>query len=430
MHQAQQLIALIQRKGAYASEVTMEIGAGVRLEVRRGRIIEMTEVEKSDASVRVWMPKRGVVEAQAKSVDALCEKVDDLIARASDAPVDAFATPTHKLPTRHRELGIFDQRWDRLDGRSKVDIIMEAESVARRSNRKFVTGPFTYRDNLVTRCFVNSFGEAASEKSTAYAVHGVLFVEDSLRVEASMNSRSFATVASLPIGAIVAKRAQRLLGETVSLSGPIRVVMPPHISALFIAKMAEVFAWADPEESYLRDAEGIQRSFSNMIHLLDDGSIIGGIRTGSFDDRGITPKPVTLIREGQLGQRLLSPREAKKADTAASGHIYNGGFRLSNLILRPGTRSIEALMNDFSDHRMLVVEVVDGIDDIDLKSGSVKIRVDGYVRQGEEHQGVVRNLSLRASLPELLTRVVALASNTDRVGNVDAPGIVFDGFEA
>ena len=203
MQQAHQLIALIQSKGAYASEVTIETGAGVHLEVRRGRLVETHEVNNQNASVRVWMPERGMVEAQADSVDALSVEVDDLIARAAVAPVDPFAAPTHRLPTRHRELGIYDQRWEKLDAHSKIEIIIEGERAARRSNRKFVTGPFSYTDNLTERCFINSFGSEASEKLTVYHIRGVLFYGDELRVESSVSSRSFASVASIPIGAIL-----------------------------------------------------------------------------------------------------------------------------------------------------------------------------------------------------------------------------------
>ena len=65
---------------------------------------------------------------------------------------------------------------------------------------------------------------------------------------------------------------------------------------------------------------------------------------------------------------------------------------------------------------------------IRLDSGEVRLPVHGRVFHGNQPEGSVINGRLVGNLIDVLQQVVEVASDTDRIGHVDAPGIIVDGF--
>ena len=55
--------------------------------------------------------------------------------------------------------------------------------------------------------------------------------------------------------------------------------------------------------------------------------------------------------------------------------------------------------------------------------------VSGTVVRKAVEKGPVRGIRLRGDLVTVLRRVVEVASDTDREGHVDAPGMLLEGFE-
>ena len=68
---------------------------------------------------------------------------------------------------------------------------------------------------------------------------------------------------------------------------------------------------------------------------------------------------------------------------------------------------------------------------LDLVTGDLRCDASGVLVRGRKKiVGVVPKLRLRGNLAFVLSHVVDLASDTDRFGHVDAPGMMVDGFTA
>ena len=65
-----------------------------------------------------------------------------------------------------------------------------------------------------------------------------------------------------------------------------------------------------------------------------------------------------------------------------------------------------------------------------IATGDFSCTGSGFLRLGNERtEGVVRNARLSGNIIEVLKQVVDIASDTDRVGHVDAPGLLLDGVQ-
>jgi predicted Zn-dependent protease len=412
-------------------ELLAEEASGHALSVRRGRLLRTDPSVRQRVVGRVWLDGGRCGADEGGSL----ADVEDILQRAAEraalAPEDPLAGPVEDVRVRTRGLGTDDRRYAMLEHADHADVLLGAERAARAVDRRITTGEFRYRDEREHRVYVSTRGVALEEHTTTFAASGVVFAEEeheSLRLEAAVEGRSFSSIASLPFGAMVARRLVNLLRPGPALSGPTRVLFPPHVSAALFARIAEVFGWKDPRESFLGKAPAGEPVAHRKLHLVDDGGMVGALRTHAFDDRGAPPVALTLLREGVLDARYLDVEQARRADLSPTGHHFGGRLRPSNLALRQGTRSMSALLSEHSEVDTLMVEHMEDPGALDLFTGQLSTRVSGVMRRGHDDLGAVRGVVIEGNLTDILPQLVDIASDTDRIGHVDAPGMFFDGF--
>jgi predicted Zn-dependent protease len=99
----------------------------------------------------------------------------------------------------------------------------------------------------------------------------------------------------------------------------------------------------------------------------------------------------------------------------------------TNLLLRSGTRSMNATLADLGG-RVLAVDDLPDLGRVDFRTGTFAAKVHGVVLDANRPIGAVRNRTLTGDLSTVLNGLVEVCSDTDRIGHVDAPGMVLDGF--
>jgi predicted Zn-dependent protease len=249
--------------------------------------------------------------------------------------------------------------------------------------------------------------------------------------EETVASRTFASIASLPFGTSLGRRVADLLRPSDGLEGPVRVLLLPIAVAQLFGWIAEhlVHPASRSTPFFLRRAGDPERpTLDPRIHLLDDGTLPGGLRSRSFDDRGALPIPIVLVREGHVEGELVGPELAHALGTQPTGHTTGDLQVPSNLSLRAGGRSINAALSDLGGVVLQVDELSD-LEGLDPATGSIDVPVDAAVLRQNKAIGSVRGARLHGDLGVVLSRLVEVCSDTDRVGHVDAPAMIVDGLE-
>jgi predicted Zn-dependent protease len=163
------------------------------------------------------------------------------------------------------------------------------------------------------------------------------------------------------------------------------------------------------------------------VHLIDDGTLPGGLRTRSFDDRGSVPIPIVLVREGHVVGELVGPEVAHALDGPPTGHVTGDALSPSNLALRAGGRSINAALSDLGGVTLQVDDLGD-LQSVDPAIGLLDVPIDAGVLKSNRVIGSVRGARLQADLRAVLGKLVEVCSDTDRIGHVDAPAMIAEGF--
>lgn len=419
-----------KRKGAKAAEALLSQGSGVSVAFERGRPSPPEPHQDALLTVRVWVDGGGEGEAKGppEDVDAL---VTAALKRANIAWGDPVAGPVGKLGPPTEARGIDDRRHPNISTADRFEALVSAEKGAR--DKRLRTSGFSYRDERRWRGYGNTRGVALQEWSTTYAMAGTLELSDdrgTITLEDAPASRAFASIASLPYGAALAARALALAPAGPTITGPIRAVLSPRATAELVTRLAPAFTALARGDSWLAAAHREdRRAFDPRVNLLDDGTLHGGLRTHAFDDRGVAPIPVALMSDGRVPAGLIDLLEARLRTLRPTGHWFDGALRTSNLVFRGGTRSANAILSEL-DEPVLVIDHVYDWSGMDLTTGELKLAVGGSVTRRAKREGSVRRVVLQGNLMDVLSRVVEVASDTDRFGEVDACSVIVDGFTA
>ncbi len=420
----------VRALGARGVELLCTESHGHDLETERGKVVDQTEVSESSIVVRVWLEggRRADRVGPVEAIDAL---VDQALSAAAAAPDDAFEGPVGRLQAVVGGLGIRDRRFEQLEEDDRAEVLTTAERSVRQVDRRLSTSGFRYTERLVARRFANSKEVALEEWSTTFTAEGTVRAPGSghdVVLSDRIASRSFASIASLPYATVLARRAVALLAGGEPLDpGPVRVLLPSHCTARLMAELGRGFVASNLDGSggfFLQPSD--DPVVDTRLHLVDDGTLSGGLSTRSFDDRGVAPIPLTLLREGLVDGRFIGPTDARRLDVRPTGHQVGDALGPSNLVLKSGTRSVNATLSDLGGSCLQVDELGEGA--IDPVTGELDAKVDGIVMAANKPVGAMRGVRLRGDLREVLNRVVEICSDTDRTLNVDAPAIIVDGF--
>lgn len=377
---------------------------------------------------RCWVEGGRCGEASGP-ISALHELIAQALERAPHGTEDAFSGPVDRLSPSTRGLSIDDRRHPQLTDADRVEVIVTNHRAASRVHPEVEVGSFSYRDTREHRLFANSRGVQREETGTTYEARAVARLRDDPTIELHdhVAVRAFAGVACLPYGTMLAQRVASLVRETEPIDGPIRVLFSSRPAARLVAWLAPLFDahTLDRGGTLLHNPEGGFVELHRRLHLVEDGALPGGLRTRSFDDRGVPPVPLTLIREGTVAARYLDVRTARQLETRPTGHDLHGELRPTNLQLNGGVRSINAFMGE-QPEPVFVVDDLPDLSGLDVKTGAMDVPVSGHLRRGHTIVGARRHARLQGNLVTALQQIAGLTSDTDRILHVDAPGVFVD----
>lgn len=407
--------------GAAGVEVLHEVDSHVTVEAHGPERPRLSRSQQTRLRVRLYVEGGGHADLSSDGTDVK-GKLDATLAKAREAKPDPLAGPSDNYPITSRGLGLDDPRHPRLTDEDRLHVVSSGAELCTTKGTRFVSS--TYAEVRRLRSFLSSRGAEAAASSTHYSLDLSAQGGDH-QLDFHTEGRAFANVGALPYGAELVSRLEDLTGRAVTLpSEEVGLILPPRVLSWFLAQLAPAFC-ADRIARGQSLVPNVERIGSYRVHMTDDATLHGGPRTVAFDERGVAPMPVPLLREGIPGGRLHSPETARTADARPTGHVLGKDLRPSNLIVRKGNRSRTQMLGEvpwsaFVDH-------VRG--DLDLKTGDFEVHGAGRLLKSGKPHGVLPKLVLAGNICDLLGGVVEIASDQQRVGHVDCATALIKGFQ-
>lgn len=348
------------------------------------------------------------------------------VAQCAGGPTGACVPP--RLDVIDRGLDVHDRRHPELTDAMRQDVLAANRAGCANVDSRVRPGPFRYEELFEVRAYASSVGVEAEERGTRYALIGsAQDASGALRVKSQLVSRNFAEVASRPVGNDLGTRLVAALEPTEIPSGLRALVLDQRAVAALLPRIIAAFSAERiaAKQSFLEGRVG-SRIASSVLHVVDDAARPGGMATRGFDERGVSPVSVNLIKEGRVGGLYQGPEAAARVDARPSGHARaDGSLWPGNLVVRPGSRSRNMLFPDLGTF-VLVDEVVDSAG-VDPSTGEIDVGVLAFVADASRVHGCAGVRRLRCNVFDLLGAIAHICNDQQRYGIVDTATWILDG---
>ena len=382
-------------------------------------------------TVRVWDDQGRIGLATGRGAAPTTADHDRVIQQALGTIADVPGTesgPPPRLDIPDRGLDINDRRLPLLDDDMRRGVLRANIDGALQVDRRVATTDFRYEELHATRCFASSRGLSVEEHGTRFALIGSTATADgSRKVRGQLVSRNFAEVGSRPLGFELGTRLVQALTPAALPEAPTTVVLEQRAVAALLPRLVPAFSAEriSTEDSYLRGRVG-SRVASRELHVVDDARRPGGMATRGFDERGVPPVSINLIKEGRAAGLYQGPRSAALVDARPSGHERaDGSLWPGNLVVRPGSRSRNMLFPDLGTF-VIVAELTD-TGGIDPATGEIDVGALVFVADASGTRGCAGVHRLRCSAQDLLSGVVKVCNDQQRHGIVDTATWLVEG---
>ena len=437
---AQDVVSRAVERGVEA-EAYINVGQKTEVNVDRGVVEKLSQAGSKGLGVRVIRDGRmGYAYTSDFGANSIEKTIEAAVALAEVADSDEYRSLPAPQPLPDDDLDVYDQAIVDLPIERKVEMARRIEKAAFRYDERIVlTNRCTLLSQYGSMAIANSKGIAGSYDKSF--IGGFV-----MAMAADENDRSMAfgfdfgsrLVDFRPsaIGKEAARKAVGMLGGKPVPTQRAPVVYSPMAATSVLGALSRALGAGAMQRnrSFLEGKIG-QTVAADMVSVLDNGRLPGGIATRPFDDEGVPTAATRLIDEGVLQTALHDHYTATRDGTASStgnasrrSHASMPTLDASNFYFQPGHQTPEEVIGGVEQG--LYVESVMNTASINPISGDYSISAKGYWIENGELSHPVNEVTIALSMQELLQNIKAIGNDLTFVpmmGALGSPTIRVDG---
>jgi PmbA protein len=235
------------------------------------------------------------------------------------------------------------------------------------------------------------------------------------------------------IGREGAERATEMIGSSKPASGGCPVVLDPTVAAGFVGLLGKATGADAVQRGRSPLAERLGDEVAGEAFVLhDDGLDPGGFAAAPIDAEGAPRRRTALIEAGRLRTFLHDSYTARRGGAATTGNAGRSGYRsppgvaASNLVVGPGSASLEQLLGEAGEG-VYVNDVAGLHSGVNPVTGVFSVGATGRAIRGGERAEPLREFTIAGDLVSMLRAVRAAGSEPRWVpfgGSVSAPPLL------
>jgi PmbA protein len=405
--------------------------------VRGEEIDFVTQARERTLGIRALVAgARGLRTALTSTSDlepgSVARMVDATVALARATAEDPNAgLPDGGFAQDAPDLALADPRDRGIPVEERIESARRAEAAARAVDPRIVNSEGSQAGSeLRTVVYGNTEGFLGSYEAASHA----LSCEPIARQNGSLQRDSWWTVArrladlEAPerVGRRAGERALRRLGSRRVRTQEVPVLFDPITAPSLLSHVVACVNGYSVyrETSFLATRMG-ERIASDLVTLIDDGRLPGGLGSRPFDGEGLPTRRTTILREGRLESWLLDAYSARKLGAAPTGSAARGpasapSVAPTNLWLEAGSGTLEELVAS-TERGLLVTELIGmGFQPV---TGDYSRGAAGLWIEGGEIVHAVEEITIAGNLGEMLASIDAVADDLLWLGRVASPSL-------
>lgn len=417
---------------AYASEA-----ANREVRVHAGEVESLTAATQRGLGLRVWIGGRvGYGFGTDLSPDGLGEIAARAVEAARVADEDEFAGAPEGSEERPQVEGINDPSLAEWSPAKIADLALAVERTALADPGVVAVEQAVYFDSGERVAIASSSAPGGEYETTScYAYLQALAGGGEAR-ETGLGfdlARGPAALDPAAIGREGAERATEMIGSSKPASRSCPVVLDPTVAASFVGLLGKAIGADTVQRGRSPLAERLGEEVAGEAFVLrDDGLDPAGFATAPIDGEGTPRRRTPLIEGGRLQTFLYDSYTARRGRAASTGSAGRSGYRsppgvaASNLIVSPGSASLDELLREAGEG-VYINDVAGLHSGVNPVTGVFSVGASGRAIRAGERAEPLREFTIASDLVSMLRAVQAAGSTSRWVpfgGSVSTPPLL------
>jgi len=434
---AHEIVERAQKLGADHSEAYIATSQELSIDVRDQEVETMKMADEMGVGLRVIKNHRM---GFAFTSDLNDQSIEDLVRQALANSERAAFDENNVIPepaTNYPSVKVFDPEVGRTSLEDKIELAREVERQGKAFDKRVkITETCTYQDSEYLVAVVNSRGIQVSYKGTVAGAYSYFVAEENGDYQTGFGMQFSTKLKDLnpaEIGTEGARKAISMLGAKGINTQKAVVVLDPYIATNFLNILAPALtADAVQKDKSLFKGKVGEKVASDLVTIIDDGRMDGGVYSSPFDGEGVATNRTVLVDGGTLKGFLYNAYTAAKDGVASTGNgtrisSYRGMPEVgtTNFYLQPGSTSRDQLLRGVK--KGLYVTEVMGMHTANPISGDFSVGVAGIWIEDGEFTGPVRGVAIAGNMLEFLLNVDCVADDLRFFAGKGAPTVRITG---
>lgn len=416
---ARHVVALATAAGATQAEATYTVSDRFSTEARDTEVVKLEQSVGRSIALRVFVAGgKASLGTSDLSADGLERFVRETVDAARFVAPDAHAgLPERDATPSASDDDILAMYADDVRAREPEKKIADAlalERFARAADSRIVNSSGArVADATSTVALANSLGFAGAYRASQASIGvGPIASDGAIKRTGSYGNaaRGYAGLERVEIVARkAAQRAVALIGAKKPPTMRVPVIFERDVAALVLSDLFAAVSAANVAigNSFLADRIG-ERIGSDLVTIVDDGRVPGGLGTSPFDGEGVATRRTPVVERGILRSFLYDTYYARRLGAQTTGNSAGGGIGPNNFYLLPGFGDLDALIASTA-RGVLVLDTI-GFS-TESVTGTYSRGARGFLIEGGELAGAIDEFTIAGNLREMLGAIDAVAGD-------------------
>ncbi len=407
----------LARAGGHSAEAYYSMSQELEIRCFDGKVDHFERAESGGLGVRVISDGRAGL-AYTELLDA--GSIEETLQAAAEATKHLSRQEGVELsdwPAAPGINGLEAPGIAKLSVDRKIEMALAAEEAARSAGKEIVNVPWAgYGETSREVYLVNTAGLERTKKRGSAQIYVQALAargEDRKTYLDFCFARKPEELDPEKLGSTAGETAISILGADQPISGRTNIVFCPRAFAGLLGMFSSQFSGRSAEEKRTPLAGRVgEKIGSEMLTVLDDGTMPGAPASRSFDDEGVPTAPMAVIENGVFKAFMHTTETARRAGTEPTGHGVRG-FRSSpqvapsNLTI-PAGNATAAELRAGAGIEILAITGGAGANPI---SGEFSLPMVGFLLKDGKRSTPVHNFTVAGSFESMLAGVAGTGSD-------------------
>jgi len=426
------LLRQAAKKGASGGDILIAESSSFSAQVRMGNLDRISQSTGKKLGLRLFFGKRTSISATSdlspRSLDQLLSDTCEMTLATEEDPFCGLPVPDQTI-RQIPDLNLDDSGAAELDTDAKIKLAREVEDFALKFDQRITNsegGEFSHYRSRQWYMNSNGFRGDLASAGSSISVSPIAGMNGQMQRDYWFSSSRHFKALKDPkeVGQLAARRVLRRLGARKIASCEVPVVFDPEMAGSLLGNLFSAVAGSAIYRgaSFLVNRIGT-RVASELVQVMDDGTIPGGLGSRPFDAEGLPVRPHSIVENGILKTYLLDSYSARKLGMVSTGNASRSigdapSVGPTNFYLKNGQSSPDEIISSVRSGLFLTEMIGFGVN---LATGDFSRGASGIWIENGKLTYPVEEITIAGNLNDMFQNIEMIGNDLEFNGSIVSP---------